>query len=176
MISPCTGQRSRNYRNWREERYAQVADYASSTLGANVILTGGNTALEHHYGSRICELAESRIINLIGQTTLKQFLAILGRATVLVCPDSGPGHMATATGTPSIGLYATSNPSRTGPYLSQHLVVNKYPEAVQGQFNKTVKNIRWGARIRNPGAMDLISVEDVVQKLKQVNWGSKNLS
>ena len=176
VISPCASQRSRNYRNWREERYAQVADYASSALGASVILTGGNTALEHYYGSRICELAESRVVNLIGQTTLKQFLAILERATALVCPDSGPGHMATATGTPAIGLYATSNPSRTGPYLSQHLVVNKYPEAVQSQFNKTVKNIRWGARIRNPGAMDLISVEDVVQKLRQVDWGSKNFS
>ena len=39
--------------------------------------------------------------------------------------------MATAVGTPVVGLYATSNRHRTGPYFSQHLVVDKYPEAVQ---------------------------------------------
>lgn len=176
VISPCTGQRYRNYRNWRVERYAQIADYASSAYGANILLTGGSTVLERHYGSRICELAESKIVNLIGQTTLKQLLAILERATVLVCPDSGPGHMATAVGTLVVGLYGTSNPLRTGPYLSQHLVIDRYSEAVRNQLNKSVDDVRWGSRVRNSISMDLISVEDVAQKLRQADWGPKVLS
>lgn len=167
VISPCTGQRFRNYRNWRIESYAEVADYAARRYGARVLLTGGSTAIERTYGEGIMATARSRPRNLIGQTTLKQLLAILERATVVVCPDSGPAHMATAVGTPVVGLYATSNRFRTGPYLSQHLVVDKYPEAVEREFGKPVSELRWGQRVRDPAAMSLIGVEDVTAKLDQ---------
>jgi heptosyltransferase I len=73
--------------------------------------------------------------------------------------------MATAVGTPVIGLYATSNRWRTGPYLSQHLVVDKYPEAVRNELGASVDEIRFGRRVRDPNAMDLIRVGDVIEKL-----------
>ncbi len=165
VISPVTGQRARNYRNWSPGYYAEVADYVSQTYGARVLLSGGSTSLEREVGGLICEQARCEIVNLIGETTLKQVLALLERATVLLCPDSGPAHMATAVGTPVVGLYATSNRHRTGPYASQHLVVDKYPEAVAQEFGKSVEEIRWGRRVRNPDAMELITVPDVIEKL-----------
>jgi heptosyltransferase I len=168
VISPCTGQRLRNYRNWSAERYAAVADYAAARYGARVLLTGGTTTLEGAYGRAISERAASKPVNLIGRTTLKQLLALLERASAVVCPDSGPAHMATAVGTPVVGLYATSNRFRTGPYLSQNLVVDKYPEAVRREFGKPVDELRWGQRVRNRDAMSLIEVADVVGKLDQV--------
>ena len=61
-------------------------------------------------------------------------MALLGRATALISPDSGPVHMGTAAGIPVIGLYATTNPDRAGPYLSQRWRVNRYPDALQ-KFN-----------------------------------------
>ena len=165
VISPVTGQRFRNYRNWQIERYAQVADHASARYGASVLLTGGATDIERAYGEGIVERCASTPKNLVGRTTLKQLLALLERASVLLCPDSGPAHMATAVGTPVVGLYATSNRLRTGPYLSQHLVVDKYDEAVAREFGKPVDRLRWGERVRDPEAMSLIRVEDVVTKL-----------
>jgi heptosyltransferase I len=165
VISPCTGQRFRNYRNWRAEAYAEVADYAATRYGAHVLLTGGNTEIEHTYGREISAAARFQTQNLIGKTTLKQLLAILARASVVLCPDSGPAHMATAVGTPVVGLYATSNRRRTGPYFSQHLVVDKYPEAVAREFGRPVETLRWGQRVRDPAAMSLITVADVVAKL-----------
>jgi len=165
VISPVSGQRLRNYRNWRAERYAAVADYASRQYGASVLLCGGATPLEHDYGHEISRRARCPVVNLIGATTLKQLLALLQRASVLLCPDSGPAHMATAVGTPVVGLYATSNRHRTGPYLSQHLVADSYPRACELAFGKGVDEIRWGRRVRDPGAMNLISVDDVKRKL-----------
>jgi heptosyltransferase I len=75
--------------------------------------------------------------------------------------------MATAVGTPIVGLYATSNRHRTGPYSSQHLVVDKYPEAVRAEFGVgvDVDALRFGRRVRNPDAMDRITVADVQKKL-----------
>ena len=165
VISPCSGQRMRNFRDWRAGRYAQVADHAHSRYGAQILLTGGPTELEHGYAERISRQAQCRPENLVGRTTLKQLLALLERASAVVCPDSGPAHMATAVGTPVVGLYATSNRLRTGPYLSQHLVADRYPDAVHREFAVPVDEIRFGRRVRNPAAMDLITVEDVIEKL-----------
>jgi heptosyltransferase I len=165
ILSPCTGARFRNYRNWRTERYAAVADYAHARYGAKVLLTGGRTALEKEYGEAITAASKYKPENLIGTTSLKQLLALISRASVVVCPDSGPAHMATAVRTPVVGLYATSNRHRTGPYLSQHLVVDKYPEAVRQEFGTSVAALRFGQRVRNPDAMDLIEVADVIVKL-----------
>jgi len=165
VISPCTGQRFRNYRNWRADWYAEVADHAARQYGAQVLLTGGTTAIEQTYGRDIVAAAKHAPQNLIGRTNLKQLLAILQRSSVVLCPDSGPAHMSTAVGTPVVGLYATSNRHRTGPYFSQHLVVDKYPEAVALEFGRPVETLRWGQRVRDPAAMSLITVPDVIGKL-----------
>jgi len=175
IISPCTGQRYRNYRNWSVERYANVADYAAAHYGAQIVLTGGPTELEREYGEQIAANVFEPAINLIGRTTLKQLLALIGRASVVLCPDSGPAHMATAVDTPVVGLYSTSNRYRTGPWVSQHLVADKYPEAVAAEFGKRVEELRWGQRVRNPDAMDLIEVADVTRKL-DVAFSQQNIA
>jgi heptosyltransferase I len=73
--------------------------------------------------------------------------------------------MANAVGTPVIGLYATSNPARSGPYASRSLTVNRYPDAVAAEFGKPIQELRWGQRVRDPAAMDLITVADVTEKV-----------
>ena len=164
-ISPCSSQRARNFRNWRVERYAEVARHASARYGARVLVTGGNTPLEQRYGEQITKEGPDDVVNLVGRTSLKQLYAVLRRSTAVLCPDSGPAHMGTAAGIPVIGLYATSNPDRTGPYLRREFVVNAYPEAVQKWLGKSVDEVRWGQRVRAPDAMDLIRVEDVIDKV-----------
>ena len=168
VISPCSSQRFRNYRNWRVENYSAVARELVRRCGARIVLTGGNTATEREYGAAIEAAVPTHVANLVGRTSLKQLLAILDRADLLICPDSGPAHMATAVGTPVVGLYATSNRHRTGPYLSQDLVVDAYPEAVRREFGVQVSELRWGQRVRDPAAMDLIRVEDVVANAERV--------
>lgn len=168
IISPCANARFRNFRNWRAERYAALADHAADKLGLRVVLSGGPSKVEREYGAAILQAAKTRPVNLMGRTSLKQLQALLQRATVLVSPDSGPVHMATAAGTPVIGLYASTNPDRAGPYLSQRWRVDRYPEAMR-QFNRQeAAAAPWGTRVRDPGAMDLISVEDVTGKLDEL--------
>lgn len=173
VISPLSSQRFRNYRNWSAENYAEVARRLIDRHGARIVLTGGPTALEREYGERITMLLDGRTLNLVGQTSLKELFAVLEAADLVICPDSGPAHMATAAGTPVVGLYATSNRLRTGPYFSQDLVVDRYPEAVHREFDKPVEALRWGERVRNPAAMELIRVDDVVAMADRVLGGSR---
>jgi heptosyltransferase I len=64
-------------------------------------------------------------------------------------------------GTPVIGLYATTNPDRARPYLNPELVVSRYPEAIYHKYAKSVDEVPWGIRIREPGTMERIGTEDV---------------
>ncbi|HLT92424.1 MAG TPA: glycosyltransferase family 9 protein [Woeseiaceae bacterium] len=173
VISPCSSERWRNFRNWSAEHYAAVANHARRKYGCRVIVTGGNSATEQAYGDTITRLCPDAV-NLVGRTSLKQLLALLEVAAVLVCPDSGPAHMATTVQTPVIGLYATSNPERTGPYLSRDLTVNAYPEAVQRFLGKTAEEVRFGERVRDPAAMGLIRVAHVNERLDRVLGGQRS--
>ncbi len=165
IVSPCSSQRSRNFRNWSIDNYAAVIAYAQQTYNCRVVLTGGSTALERQYGQALAAQGHGRLDNLIGTTTLKQLLALLDAAAIVLCPDSGPAHMATAVGTPVIGLYATSNPKRTGPYLDRQFTVDRYGDAVKQFLGKRITDLRWGQRVRHADAMALITVADVVEKL-----------
>lgn len=168
LISPCSSQRSRNFRNWSAENYAAAARYAQQKYACRIVLTGGNSELEQKYGQVISSICGENVDNLIGKTSLKQLLALIRASSAVICPDSGPAHMATTVGTPVIGLYATSNPDRSGPYLSRDLVVDAYPEALRLYLGKAVEEVRWGERVRDPGAMALIRLANVTQRIDTV--------
>lgn len=165
VISPCS---SMAYRNWHVSGYAALADYAVNRYGMQVILTGGPAEIEHRYGEEIGQKVTVPITNLIGQTNLKQLLAILDTAKVVIAPDAGPAHMATAVNTPVIGLYATTNPDRARPYLSETCTVNRYPDVIRDKFAKDVADVPWGTRVRVPGTMDRITIHDVTAKLDEL--------
>ena len=163
LISPCSSQRSRNYRNWSLDRYLAVIEHLESQYGARVVVTGGRSDVEIDYGERLAFNTDAN--NLVGRTSLRELAALIASSDLVICPDSGPAHIATAMGTPVIGLYATSNPERTGPYISRELTVNRYPDAIRRYLGKNVRDLRWGQRVRHPDAMDLITVEDVTEKI-----------
>jgi len=168
VINPCSSNRFRNYRNWRIESYVSVIEQAAERYGLHAVLTGGPAEGEKEFASAICSSTHVSVSNLVGQTTLKQLAAVLERAKAVISPDTGCAHIANAVGTPVIGLYATSNPERTGPYLCLDITVNRYPDAVYAEYKTTPDELPWGKRVRDPKAMDLISVGDVVDKLDKV--------
>ena len=165
VISPCS---SHARRNWRPEAYASVADYAVRRHGMRVILAGGPTAMERAVGAEIERAAHVPLVNQIGRDTLPQMLGLLSRATALLTPDSGPAHMATMVGTPVIGLYAATNPERSGPYLSRRWCVDAYPQAARRFRHRDPRQLPWTEKIEEPGVMDLIEVPQVTAKLDEL--------
>jgi heptosyltransferase I len=155
-------------RNWRAERYAAVAEHAVRRHGMRVILSGGPSALEEMTGAAIVQAARVPLVNQIGRDTLPELLALLARAAVLLSPDSGPVHMATMVGTPVLGLYAATNPARSGPYLSQAWCVNAYAAAARRYRGREPEELPWTTKIEEPGVMDLIRVDEVVAMLDEL--------
>src|SRR5437588_1309159 len=126
------------------------------------------TLFRSRTGAEIERACPASLINQIGKDCLPELLALLSRATVLVSPDSGPVHMATAVGTPVVGLYAATNPARSGPYLSGRWCVDAYPRAARAFRGCDPAELPWNHKIEEPGVMDLIGVDEVAAKLDQL--------
>ncbi len=47
---------------------------------------------------------------------LGPLMALMRRAKFVVSADTGPLHLASALGTPVVGLYGPTDPARNGPY------------------------------------------------------------
>ncbi len=164
LISPCS---SHALRNWRAEYYAQVSDYAAQRWDMRVVLCGGPSAIERDMRDRILAHAKAPPVDQIGRDTLPQMLGLLRAATVLLTPDAGPAHMATMVGTPVIGLYAATNPARSGPYLSRQWCVDRFAEAARAFTGREPDELPWAVKIEKPGVMDLIRPQDVIERLDQ---------
>ncbi|WP_027950294.1 glycosyltransferase family 9 protein [Haliea salexigens] len=164
VISPCS---SHPLRNWPVAHYAALADHAMDTHGMHVILVGSPAPFERETCAAIAAAMRNTAHNICGQDTLKQLTALLAGADLLVAPDTGPAHIASSMGTDVLGLFAASNPLRSGPYNSLHWCVNRYPEALRQFRSSRVDETRWGTKVEVAGAMELVTVADATAKLDQ---------
>ena len=162
VISPCS---SHPVRNWLPERYAAVADHAIRAHGMRVALCGGRSTLERETCDAIVAAMRERPLDLVGRDTLKQFMALAQRATLVLAPDAGPMHIANAVGTTVIGLHAASNPRRSGPYSSLEWCVDRYAAAARKYRGVPAASLPWGTKLEHPGVMSLVETEAVVETL-----------
>ena len=165
IISACS---SHKLRNWQAERYAELADYAIDKHQMQVILSGGPSSIEIDMADEVMRNMNNKALNLVGKDTLEQLIGLLSKATVVVSPDSGPAHLANAIGVPVIGLYACTWAKRSGPYNSLDYCVDKFELAAEKMLNKKADSLRWGTKVEQAGVMELITVDDVCQKLDLV--------
>ena len=110
-----------NTKRWPTESFAAVGDRLQQDRASRVVLIGGRD--EGHVGKQVMRAMRTAPIDLMGQTTLKELIALLRRARLLITNDSGPMHLAAAVGTPVIALFGPTDPARTGPYGVGHTVL-----------------------------------------------------
>jgi ADP-heptose:LPS heptosyltransferase len=100
-------------RRWPAERYGDVARELAAR-GHQVVITGGPA--EQPLAIRVAEHAGlPGSAGLAGRTALAELAALVARASLVVCGDTGVGHLATAFGTPSVLLFGPTPPRLWGP-------------------------------------------------------------
>ena len=165
FISPCS---SHTRRNWQAAGYAAVADHAARVHRLASVIVGGPSAVEREMAAAIEAAMATPVRNLVGETTLKQLLALFEHGRVLVTPDSGPAHMANATDIDTISLHAATDPRRSGAYRSRHLCVDYFAQAARHYRDAEPDALKWGTRIEDDAwVMALIPVEAVTERLDQ---------
>jgi heptosyltransferase III len=101
--------------NWRLENYASLA-HGLAASSVRVLITGsqqerqrlGNFFTDGHGG----------VVNVAGETDLRQLKGLIKAAAIVVTSSTGPIHIATAVGTFAVGIYppiSALSPVRWGP-------------------------------------------------------------
>lgn len=73
----------------------------------------------------ICQKFPARVINLAGQTNVRELMALIKICSVFLTNDSGPMHIADALGTPLLALFGSTNAVATGPYIQKNIIHKK---------------------------------------------------
>jgi heptosyltransferase-1 len=101
-------------KRWPLPHFVELAQRALRRCGGTVILVGGPEEVRRVQG--VVAALEPSSVSLAGQTNLRQLVAVLAFADVVVSNDSGPLHIAAALGRPVVAPYTCTSPLRTGPY------------------------------------------------------------
>ncbi len=99
-------------RRWPAERFAAIGD-ALAQAGMKVALTG--TAAEAPLTRRVADAMRREALDLAGRTSLGGLAALIARARLLVCNDTGVSHIAAAMRTPSVVVCSGADPQRWAP-------------------------------------------------------------
>ena len=161
-IHPCA---SKAERNWPESRLAEIVS-AAAEMGYGLVLTGGNAPDEMALCARLAASASSSTLNLCGRTTPKQLAALFSQARAVLAPDTFAVHLARAVNTRVIGLYAVASSQLSGPYQRTDYCVDRHAEAIETLLGLDPATVPWNTRVHHPKAMALITVADVLAKIK----------
>ena len=108
-------------KQWFAAQIAAAASAIRARHGLEVVFLGA--AADRVLAGEAEALATQRVINLTGQTSLRDAIAIIAQALVCVGPDTGLMHIAAALGTPVVSLWGATDPARAGPYGFGDLVI-----------------------------------------------------
>ncbi len=121
LIAPSAAS---NLRIWSTEGYGAVCTWLHAR-GLICVLCGSHG--DRELITAIAQTTTAPVIDLSGQTTLPQLVALCAEAELFVGGESGPLHIAAATGTPTLGIVGGGHPARFYPWVdtARQRVVNK---------------------------------------------------
>ncbi len=111
---------------WPAGRYAHVVrsllDSARPAISAAIIV---GSSSERPQCGPLLELAmhEPRVIDLVGNTSIRSLMALIERCSLLIGSDSAALHMAVGFDRPIVALYGPTRVDLVGPYKRERDVI-----------------------------------------------------
>jgi heptosyltransferase-2 len=103
-------------KRWLSERFADAALQIASERNASIAVFGSKEE------TSICESVSQRVkavgvlcANFGGATTLGEFIELAAGCEVFLTNDSGPMHIASALGVPTVAIFGATDDRATGP-------------------------------------------------------------
>jgi len=115
-------------KQWLPDRMADLAARLVQSRGVVCVLAGAAhdqpaaRAIESWLRAR-APAAASRVLNLVGQTSLGTLAGVLSRTAVCVSNDAGGMHLASALGLPVVAIFGPTDERSTRPAGDHDLIV-----------------------------------------------------
>ncbi|GJL56324.1 MAG: ADP-heptose--LPS heptosyltransferase [Nitrospirales bacterium] len=112
------------WRIWPSDRFVQLADILAERYHVNIVLVGGDD--DRGVCQRIAEMMRVSPVNLAGQTSLREAIAVLAQLDLVIANVTGPMHIASALTKPHvIGLYGVADTVQYAPWGSRAKMLTK---------------------------------------------------
>ena len=125
LVLLCPGSINSRAKRWPAERYAAVADNFAAT-GASVALIGSPAEMEVSNEVSLHTINKPAV--LTGKTSVAEATAIISVADVLITNDTGPAHIGSAVGTPTLVIFGPTNPLTTRPFAPNAEIIRQKPD------------------------------------------------
>ncbi len=162
-------------RMWPVERFALLASEIYKKTGLAGIVCGGLG--EEKIGQRLVAICNVPLINLVGETTLKQLAAIIKDAHFLVGNETSAVHIAVAVSVPSVCILGGGKFGRFMPYDIEVSTNRSLPRAAMHQmdcFGCNWKCIYPHRKNETAPCISEIKVEDVLKEIEDILKLRKN--
>jgi ADP-heptose:LPS heptosyltransferase len=103
-------------KRWPPFHFAKVID----GLEIPTVLVGGKAEADRQAADEVIAACERKPHDLLGETNIRELVALLRLASAHVGGDTGSTHIAAALDTPAVGLYSITRPQRSCPYGQIH--------------------------------------------------------
>jgi heptosyltransferase-1 len=103
-------------KRWPVDRFKKIVGLLKERFGLESVTAGAKI------DRKLAEVIGAKF-DVTGKTSLRQIVALLERAKLVIGNDTGPLHMAAAMGVPLVALYGPTDPVRTGPYGREESVL-----------------------------------------------------
>jgi len=100
-------------KEWPAAKFATVVDALSDRIGAECVLVGAPS--ERAKCEEVATLSSTGAMVSAGQTSVGELIALLSMSAAFVGNDSGCMHLASALGIPTVAIFGSTDPIRTGP-------------------------------------------------------------
>lgn len=147
---------TRAEKDWVPQRWVELSDALYERFGLQPVLVGGRSERELATERAIMEHVRHPVVSTLG-VPLRELVGIFDASELVVALDTGPMHIATALGTPTVALIGYYNPRRIGPYRRFHdLLVDAYGDPGE-DYPITPE--------KRPGRTKTITVDQVLEKV-----------
>jgi ADP-heptose:LPS heptosyltransferase len=156
VLAPGAGEK---VKCWPPERFAALGDWVFDELGLGVLLAGAPS--ETGLARMIRSGMRAPCHSVAGETTISVLAALIARAAIVVGNDSGPIHLAMATGTPAVCIVGGGHGTRFLPYPGDHPL--RCVTRRQDCFG-----CGWSCTRPEPSCITGVSVEDVQRAIVEL--------
>ena len=111
------------YKRWPTKNYAHLADRLIQEFDYSVIFTWG--AQEYEIVEEIISFMCYQATIACKTSSVKQLIALILHARLFIGGDTGPTHLASCIGIPTIAIFGPKDPVIYAPYDRNALVVRK---------------------------------------------------
>ncbi len=102
-------------KRWPPEHFAEIGRRAVDEFGAGLIAVG-SAADRPLVDGLMRRITPIPVLDLCGRTRLMELAALAVESDLLVSNDTGPLHLAAASGARVVGIYTCTSPALTGPF------------------------------------------------------------